>query len=88
VPGKWWGLGYVCCAPVGFILLVLFAVLRDWRFFPGQLVVVGMVVMTGVILYSARRGAANRVIASVERCDGSLGAAANLEQGEAEEFGI
>jgi len=51
VPGGWWGLGYVCLTPFGFTMLVLFAVLRDWRGFQGQLFVVGLIVASGVCLY-------------------------------------
>jgi amino acid transporter len=55
VPGGWWGLGYVCLALLGFTMLVLFAALRDWRGFRGQLFVVGLVMASGVCLYWMRR---------------------------------
>jgi amino acid transporter len=55
VPGGWWGMGYVCATPFAFVVLVLFATLRDWRSFPGQLVVVGMVLLGAVSVYFMRR---------------------------------
>ena len=55
VPGGWWGLGYVCLAPFGFAMLVLFAVLRDWGEFQGQLSVVVLIVASGACLYWVRR---------------------------------
>jgi amino acid transporter len=55
VPGGWWGLGYVCMAPIAVVILVLFAVLRDWESFQGHLLAVGLVVLSGVCLYWVRR---------------------------------
>jgi len=55
IPGGWLGLGYVCVAPFAFASLLLFAILRDWRSYPGQLFVVGAVVAFGVALYLVRR---------------------------------
>lgn len=55
VPGGWFGVGYVCVMPFAFASLVLFATLRDWRSFPGQLFVVGIVLVSGVVLYFIRR---------------------------------
>jgi amino acid transporter len=55
VPGGWWGLGYVCLAPLGFAMLVLFSALREWRGFRGQLFVVALIVVSGVCLYWVRR---------------------------------
>jgi amino acid transporter len=55
VPGGWWGLGYVCFTPLAVVMLVLFAVVRDWHAFRGHLRVVGLVVLSGVCLYWARR---------------------------------
>jgi amino acid transporter len=55
VPGGWWGLSYVCLAPFVFGAIVLFAILRDWRAFPGQLLVVSSVVVSGVVFYFIRR---------------------------------
>jgi hypothetical protein len=48
-------MAYVCLTPFAFTALVLFATLRDWRSFPGQLLVVGVVVLSGVTLYFMRR---------------------------------
>ena len=55
VPGGWWGMAYVCLTPFAFTALVLFATLRDWRSFPGQLLVVAGVALSGVTLYFMRR---------------------------------
>jgi amino acid transporter len=55
VPGGWWGMSYVCVTPFAFVVLVLFATLRDWRSFPGQLVVVGAVLLGALSLYVMRR---------------------------------
>jgi len=55
VPGGWLGLGYVCLAPFVFCAVVLFATLKDWRSFQGQLMVVGAVVIGGVVLHFVRR---------------------------------
>lgn len=55
VPGGWFGMVYVCLTPFGFASLVLFATLRDWRSFPRQLLVVGIVFVSGVVLYFVRR---------------------------------
>jgi amino acid transporter len=67
VPGGWWGMSYVCVTPFAFVVLVLFATLGDWRSFPGQLVVVGVVLLGAVSLYLLRRGIA--VQRSGERFD-------------------
>jgi amino acid transporter len=66
VPGGWWGLGYVCLAPFAFAALVLFATLQDWRSFQGQLLVVGVVVVSGVFLHFVRRRVATPSEALVE----------------------
>jgi len=55
VPGGWWGMAYVCLTPFAFAALVVYATLRDWRSIQGQLLVVGVAVLGGVILYFARR---------------------------------
>jgi len=60
VPGGWLGMAYVCVTPFAFCAVVLFALLRDWKAFPGQLVVVGVVVVSGVGLYFLRRLTAAR----------------------------
>jgi amino acid transporter len=54
VPEECWGLGYVCLAPFVFAGLVSFATLQDWRSFPGQMLVVGFVVLSGATLYFVR----------------------------------
>ncbi|SPF43444.1 Amino acid/polyamine/organocation transporter, APC superfamily [Candidatus Sulfotelmatobacter kueseliae] len=59
VPGGWLGMAYVCVTPFAFCALVLYATLRDWLAFPGQLLVVGAVVASGVSLYFSRRIAAS-----------------------------
>ena len=48
-------MSYVCVTPFAFVVLVLFATLGDWRSFPGQLVVVGVVLLGAVSLYVMRR---------------------------------
>jgi amino acid transporter len=58
VPGGWWGLGVVCVMPFAAAAVVLFATLRDWRSYPGQIVVVAGVAASGVILYFLRRRSA------------------------------
>ena len=55
VPGGWWGLAYVCLAPCTFGGVVLFATLRDWRAVPQQMLVVGLIAISGVLLYFIRR---------------------------------
>ena len=55
VPGGWWGLIYVCLAPLVFATLVLIAILRDWKSYLGQLLVVGLVLISGAALYFLRR---------------------------------
>ena len=55
IPGGWWGLAYVCVPPLGFAVLVVLATLRDWRSFPGQLLVIAAIVLSGIILYFSRR---------------------------------
>jgi len=54
IPAGWLGLGYVCVAPFAFAALLLYAILRDWRSYPGQLFVVAAVVAFGVALYLVR----------------------------------
>ncbi len=58
IPGGWWGLSFVCVAFFACASLVLVATLREWKSFPGQLLVVGMIVLSGVALYLLRRKAA------------------------------
>ncbi len=55
IPGGLAGLLYACCAPTVFAGLVLYATLRDWRSFRGQLFVVVGILVSGVVLYVARR---------------------------------
>jgi len=55
VPGGWLGLAYVCIAPLAFCVVVLFATLREWRSFAGQIAVVGFVIASGAGLYLVRR---------------------------------
>lgn len=60
VPGGWWGMTYVCLTPLAMAAVVLVATLREWRSYPGQLFVVGAVVLSGVTLYVIRRRIAVR----------------------------
>ena len=55
VPGGWIGIAYVCVSPFVFALFVLYAGLRDWRLYPGQLLVVPAIVCAGLLLYFGRR---------------------------------
>lgn len=55
VPGGILGLVYVCVTPFAFCVLVLYATLRDWRSFPGQLAVVAAIPIAGLVLYFSRR---------------------------------
>jgi len=55
VPGGWLGMSYVCLTPFAAAAVILMATLRDWRSYPGQLLVVGGVVFSGVALYLVRR---------------------------------
>lgn len=55
VPWGWLGMSYVCVAPFGAAVLLLLATFRDWRSYPGQILVVGGIVIAGIVLYFARR---------------------------------
>ena len=48
-------MAYVCIAPLAFCVVVLFATLREWRSFAGQIAVVGFVIASGAGLYLVRR---------------------------------
>jgi len=54
IPGRWLGMAYVCVAPCVFAAVVLYATLRDWRFYTGQLLVVAAIIVSGLILYVIR----------------------------------
>jgi amino acid transporter len=60
VPGGWWGMSIVCVAFFAGALLVLLATLREWRSYPGQLLLVGIVLVSGIALYFLRRRVAFR----------------------------
>jgi amino acid transporter len=55
IPGGWWGLSYVCLTFSFAALVLLVVTLREWRSYPGQLLVVGITIVCGVLLYFARR---------------------------------
>ena len=57
VPGGWLGIAYVCILPIAFASLVVYATVRDWRSFPGQMAVVAAAVAGGIALYLVRRKA-------------------------------
>jgi amino acid transporter len=59
VPGGWSGMICVCVVFFAGAFLVLLATMREWTSYPGQLLVVGMVVLSGVALYVLRRRAAS-----------------------------
>jgi amino acid transporter len=58
IPGGWLGLAYVCATPFAFATLVVYATLRDWKSFPGQLLLVAATTVAGILLYWFRRGTA------------------------------
>jgi amino acid transporter len=58
VPGGWWGISLVCLTWFAAAAVVLMATFRDWRSYPGQLVVAGILALSGVGLYFVRRGIA------------------------------
>jgi amino acid transporter len=68
IPGGWWGMSAVCVAFFAGALLVVLATLREWRSYPGQLLVVGFVIFTGVALYLLR----HRVALSAARPSGAV----------------
>lgn len=55
VPGGTWGMSAVCVAFFAGSLLVVLATMREWRAYPGQLLVVGIVLCSGIALYYLRR---------------------------------
>jgi amino acid transporter len=55
VPGGWLGISCACVSFFSVASMVLVATLREWRNFPGQLVVVGIIVFSGATLYFFRR---------------------------------
>jgi amino acid transporter len=55
VPGGWWGISGVCIPFFSVAIVVLIATMREWRTFPGQVLVVGVVVFSGIGLYVLRR---------------------------------
>ena len=58
IPGGWWGMTAVSLTFFAGAFLVLAATLREWKAYPGQLLVVAFVVSSGVALYLFRRRAA------------------------------
>ena len=58
VPGGGWGMSYICVTFFASSLLVLAATLHEWHSFPVQLLVVGIIVVSGVALYLLRNRAA------------------------------
>ena len=59
IPGGWLGMAYVCITPLAFAILLVYATLRDWRSFPGQMSVVAAAVLAGILLYFAKRNTAS-----------------------------
>ncbi len=66
IPGGWWGMAYVCLTPFAFAALVVYATLRDWRSFPGQLLVVAAMVAAGFLLYAWRKRIALAPVVTAE----------------------
>jgi len=58
IPGGWWGMTAACVTFFAGAFFVLAATLREWKAYPGQLLVVAFVVSSGVALYLFRRNAA------------------------------
>lgn len=58
IPGGWLGMTYVCVTPLAFAILLVYATLRDWRSFTGQMLVVAAVAIAGIALYFGKRSAA------------------------------
>ena len=58
VPGGWWGMICVCVVFFAGAFLVLLATMREWTSYPGQLLVVGIVIVSGIALYLLRRSVA------------------------------
>jgi len=54
-------MAYVCLTPLAFAGVVVAVTLRDWRSYPGQLLVVGSVAATGIALYFLRREIAAKI---------------------------
>ena len=55
IPGGRWGMAGVCVTFFAGAFLVVAATMREWRAYPGQLLVVAFVVSSGVALYLVRR---------------------------------
>jgi len=55
VPGGWPGVGYVCLAPIGVAAAVLLASLQDEQSDAPQFLGVGAILLSGMVLYLARR---------------------------------
>ena len=55
IPGGWWGMTGVCFTFFAGAFLVVAATMREWKAYPGQLLVVAFVVSSGVALYLLRR---------------------------------
>ena len=55
IPGGWWGMTVVCITFFAGASMVVAATMREWRAYPGQLLVVAFVVSSGVALYLLRR---------------------------------
>jgi len=81
VPGGWLGLAYVCVAPLAFCAAVLFATLRDWRSFPGQLGLLAGIVAGGIVFYFAGRRRELTVAVPSHRVETNLQEPALSEEG-------
>jgi amino acid transporter len=55
VPGGWFGIAYVCMAPLGVAAAVLLASLREEQSHGGQFLLVAGILTSGAVLYLARR---------------------------------
>jgi amino acid transporter len=76
VPGRQWGLAYVCVAPLAVAGAVLFAIIQDGDSYGAQLALVAGVAVSGVILYLGSRKKANALACARSTDAASRGEAA------------
>jgi amino acid transporter len=72
IPGGWLGISCVCVPFFSVATMVLVSTLREWRNFPGQLVVVGIIVFSGATLYFLRRKVAVPPQSPLQASDGDI----------------
>ena len=67
VPGGWPGIFVLAALPFAFAAAVLSSTLRDWRSYPVELSVVAGIVVSGIVVYLARRSAVARTRIAAHR---------------------